>query len=317
MKSSFSQEQELELHRLYSTGSNDYEVARALHVGRSRLREWRESHDLPSKTTKKGLTSAECPGIVVMLSRGFDLTGIAKEYGVYRTSISKLLKRCGIEYTVRSRPRPSGVREYSLTDIQKQILVGDLFGDGGLVSASSSTAYYFCMHSIAQKQFVLWKHAMFSPLSARLPDRVDTLEDGRKLSYVGTQTWSSMCLRDYYLKFYARGESTEKILTLDLLCELTPLSMAVWYMGDGSLNRNTGIFHVGLINDLVPIAAALSEKFSMLFKACRYERQWHLRVMDPDKFFTMVSPYLLSHFRYKVPERYRGVMATDPVARFR
>lgn len=314
MKSSFNQEQELELYRLYFIGSNDYEVAKVLRVGRSRLREWRENHGLPSKTTKKGLTSADCQSIVVMLSRGLDLTDIAKEYGVCRTSISKLMKRCGIEYTVRSRPRPPGIREYILTDIQKQILVGDLFGDGGLVSASSSTAYYYCMHSIAQKQFVLWKHAMFSPLSARLPDRVDTLDDGRKLFYVGTQTWSSMCLRDYYLKFYAQGENPEKILTLDLLRELTPLSVAVWYMGDGSLSRNTGVFHVGLINDLVPIAAALSEKFSMLFKACRYERQWHLRVMDPDKFFAMVSPYLLSHFRYKVPERYRFMVASDPVA---
>jgi len=317
MKSSFSQEQESELHRLYSTGSNDYEVAKIFHVGRNRLRGWRESHGLPSKTTKKGLTSADCPGIVVMLSRGLDLTGIAKEYGVCRTSISKLLKRCGIEYTVRSRPCPAGVREYRLTNLQRQILVGDLFGDGGLVSASSSTAYYYCMHSIAQKQFVLWKHAMFSPLSARLPDRVDTLENGRKLFYVGTQTWSSVCLREYYLKFYAQGKSTEKILNLELVGEFTPLSLAVWYMGDGSLNRNTGIFHVGLINDLTSIASTLSDKFCMLFKACRYERQWHLRVMDPDKFFAMVSPYLLSHFRYKLPERYRGLVATEPVVRLR
>ena len=126
------------------------------------------------------------------------------------------------------------------------------------------------MHSITQKKFVLWKHTILRPLSARFVNRVDTLEDGRKLSYTGAQTWSSKCLREYYLEFYDQGRSTEKILTPNLLDGFTSLSLAVWYMGDGSLNRNTGVFHVGLINDLTPIAAALSERFSVLFKSCRY-----------------------------------------------
>jgi hypothetical protein len=249
-----------------------------------------------------------------MLSKGSDLTEIAKKYGVTRSSIARLLKRNGFEYKVRSRPRPRGIIDYSLTDLQKQVLLGDMFGDGGLVSVSNRSAYYYCMHSVDQKEFVLWKYLIFHPLSARLPERIDCLEDGRRLFYVGAQTWSSKCLYDYYFKFYNKGNSPEKILTPDLLDGFIPLSLAVWYMGDGSLNRNTGVFHVGLINDLPPIASTLSEKFSMLFKACRYKRQWHLRVMEPDKFFTLISPYLLNIFRYKVPERYRYLVATDPIA---
>ena len=42
MKSSFSPEQDGELHRLYSAGLNDYEVAKEFHVGRNRLRECRK-----------------------------------------------------------------------------------------------------------------------------------------------------------------------------------------------------------------------------------------------------------------------------------
>ena len=71
-----------------------------------------------------------CLDVLRILSNGSDLTGVAKKYGVKRTSIARLLKKNGFLYTVRSRPRPRGVFDYALTDIQKQVLLGDLFDDG-------------------------------------------------------------------------------------------------------------------------------------------------------------------------------------------
>ena len=93
MKSSFSPEQDGELHRLYSAGLNDYEVAKEFHVGRNRLREWRKVQGLLSKTRKKGLTVDICLDVLRILSNGSDLTGVAKKYGVKRTSIARLLKK--------------------------------------------------------------------------------------------------------------------------------------------------------------------------------------------------------------------------------
>lgn len=293
------------LLNLYSSGKNDYEVARELRVGRNKLRQWREAHSIPSHTTKKGLSIELCPAILSMLSSGQDLTEIGKKYGVNRSSIAKLLKRHGFKYTVRSRPRPLGILEYSLTDIQKQVLLGEMFGDGGIARVSNRSAYYYCMHSIDQKDFVLWKHSIFRPLSARVLYRTDHYEEGKEMLYVGMQTWSSKCLHDYYLKFYDKSMSINKILIPNMISEFTPLSLAVWYMGDGSINRNTGVFHVGLHIRLEPIAAALSDKFSLWFKACRYEKEWHLRVMEPEKFFPLICPHILNIFNYKIPDMYK------------
>lgn len=292
------------LDRLYSQGKNDYEVAHELHIGRTRLRAWREAHGIPSQTTKKGLSVELCPDILSMLSSGQDLTEIGKKYGVNRTSIAKLLKKHGFKYKVRSRPRPIGILEYSFTDIQKQVLLGEMFGDGGIARVSDTSAYYYCMHSISQRDFVLWKRDVFLPLSARMVYRTDHHEDGRDLLYVGTQTWSSKCMHEYYTRFYDKEISSEKILTPEMVSELTDLALAVWYMGDGSINRNTGVFHVGLHIDLEPIATALSNKFSMWFKACRYEKEWHLRVMEPARFFSLIEPHLLNIFKYKIPSRF-------------
>jgi DNA-binding CsgD family transcriptional regulator len=292
------------LHMLYAQGMNDYEVAREAHLGRTRLRAWRAVNGIPSKTNKKGLLSEMCPEILGMISDGKSLTQVAKKYSVNRTSIAKLLHKNNYEYVVRSRPRPNYAAKYLLSDIQKQVLLGEMFGDGGIACKSEHSAYYYCTHALDQEVFVLWKHDVFNPISAKISYSTRKAYDGRDLPCVGTRSWSSREFRDYYLKFYDGGMSREKSLTALIAQEHTPLSLAVWYMGDGSINRNTGVFHVGLSIDLDPIADVLSEKFNLHFKACRYDREWHLRIMEPEKFFPIIAPHILEYFSYKIPGQY-------------
>ncbi len=297
-------DQNLRIEKLYSEGKNDYEVASEMHLGRNKLRAWRATNGIPSKTNKKGLLSDLCPEILRMIADGNSLTQVAKKYSVNRTSIAKLLHKNNCKYVVRSRPRPAYAADYLLTDFQKQVLLGEMFGDGGIACKSEYSAYYYSVHALDQEDFVLWKHSVFSPISAKVSYSIRKSEDGIDLPCVGNRSWSSKEFRYYYLKFYDGGRCCEKCLTALIAQEHTALSLAVWYMGDGSINRNTGIFHVGLFINLIPIASVLSEKFSLCFKACRYEKEWHLRVMEPEKFFPLIIPHLLKYFFYKVPAIY-------------
>lgn len=97
-KSVFSQQDSDRLRELYSQGMNDYEVAKILCVGRSRLRAWREENSIVSKSCKKGLTMDMCPDIHSRLTAGGTLTRIGSIYGVNRSSIAKLLKKNQIGY---------------------------------------------------------------------------------------------------------------------------------------------------------------------------------------------------------------------------
>jgi hypothetical protein len=293
------------LRKMYSVDMmNDYQVAKLLHIGRNALRDWRLANGVPSKTTKKGLTSDICLEVVQRAEAGETVTRIAVDYNVQGSSLRKLLKKNG-HIVPEYRPRhPGWVETYVLTDIQREVLLGEMFGDGGLVSTGGRSAYYHCGHAIKQSEFVAWKAAIFAPLTSR-----HVISKSRQTVTMGT--WTCPDLHEWHKAFYPNA-SGHKVLTSSWARMLTPLALTVWYMGDGSRNRNTGVFHVGLQIETAPeIASALSEVFDLEFTARRYEREWHIRVMEPGKFFSIVTPLLLPSFGYKVPEAYRHLVGNQ------
>ena len=284
-------------------GLNDYQVARLLGVSRNTLRAWRQAHGIPSKTNKKGLNVEVCSEVNLRLNAGETLTNIAKDFGVKRTSLARLMRKQSYVLPVYRAANPAWTREYQLTDVQAQVLLGELFGDGGVVATSQYAAYYQCGHALGQKFFVEWKAAVFQPLTSRFAVSLDR-------DTVTMGTWTCPALASYRKAFYPSG-SGDKVLTGSLARNMTPLALAVWFMGDGSRNGNTGVFHVGLAIDLPPIAEVLSDLFDLRFTARRYAREWHLRVMEPEKFFPLIAPFLLPSFGYKVPPAYRTLVGNQ------
>jgi hypothetical protein len=128
---------------------------------------------------------------------------------------------------------------------------------------------------------------------------------------VGIKTWTCRELGYWYQIFYGTGE---KALTPAMVEHMTPIGLAVWYIGDGSLARNTPYYHVGLQVDLIPIAEALSVKFGFLFDARKHEHEWHLWIRDRGSFFSLVAPHIIPYFAYKVQDDYTHLVASklDP-----
>ena len=164
----FTQEEDRALFSLYNQGHNDYQVAQILHVGRNRLRVWRNEHDIPSKSNKKGLSSELCHSIISDRASGESFSFIAKKYGATRTSITRLLKINDFPYTIFKRISPKNISDYVLSQEQRDILTGDMFGDGHICRSSRISCYYKCSHSIDQEEFVLLKALRLKPLSNRI-----------------------------------------------------------------------------------------------------------------------------------------------------
>jgi transposase len=305
-KYALTAEQNLRIEKLYYEGKNDYEVASEMCLGRTRLREWRRANDILSKTNKKGLTE-ECAKTAINRAKlGESFTSIGKSFGVSRSSVTRLLNRYGIEYEKRRRNRPLSVDSYVITERQMSVLIGDMFGDGHLESASEETAYYYCAHKIDQESFVAWKFNVFKPISNRfgvfdMKNRKDPNQP--RVPYVSMTTWSCPQLRQLQRMYYPTG-SGNKIFIKEIVDMLDPLGLAVWYMGDGSISRNRGAITVGKDVDVLPIVEAINNKFGEIFKAALYEKQWWIHTVDSDKFFSMICPYIIDSMKYKVPEKY-------------
>jgi DNA-binding CsgD family transcriptional regulator len=296
-------EQETKIQSLYVLGKNDYEVCEETHIGRARLRKWRQLHGIKSQTNKKGLTDVQAKECLKQKKLGKTFKEISQNFNVNPSSIRRLLHRFGYDFKSRNRPRPVDIENYKLTPKQLSVLIGDLFGDGNIASVSDQMAYYQCSHKTAQESFVVWKFNILKPLSNKLTffDIKNPLQpDADRKGYFHMSTWSTRELKFWRDQIYPSGKGN-KNLTVNLAKLLDPIGLAVWYMGDGSLTRNRASITAGVYLDMQPIVDILNLKFGNLLRAKLYEKQWTIFIEDNEKFFKLVGQYIIPNMVYKVP----------------
>jgi len=123
----------------------------------------------------------------------------------------------------------------TMTERQKQILDGMLLGDGHLERQRGARfARLKIEHSAAQAAYVRWKFAEWQDW-VRTPPRERPRRNrlGTVSTNIGFSTLSHVEFELCRLRFY---RDRCKVVPVDL--ELTPLSMAVWFMDDGSRKSN-------------------------------------------------------------------------------
>jgi hypothetical protein len=132
-----NEEQEEQLKKLYQEGKNDYEVAAIMHLGRNRLRAWRENNKIPSKTNKKNFDYNDAVKMYHLYQEGKTLSEIS---AIYKVSVSSIGKHLRKNLFVIPGKRPTeNILETKLDYHQEQVLIGDLFGDGGLFLSSKNS----------------------------------------------------------------------------------------------------------------------------------------------------------------------------------
>lgn len=287
-------EQEKELERHYNEGKNDYEVSELTCLGRNRLREWRKKRGILSKSNKKGLGKEDAEKAILMRNSGSTYEQIAAEFGVKRTSISKLLKRSGYKEDNMYRPTsPKWAESYTLTNDQRSVIIGDLLGDGTLVSTSEENAYYQSGHSNYQEFFIRWKYSVLSPLTSSVGSKKD-------YSAYSVKTWTCRELGALKKVFYPEGN---KVINKEIADTINEITLAVWYMGDGSLIRKSPYIHIGKQVDASVFKESILRNLSISSYVRDYSKESHL-VFESDSFFKKTAPYILPEFYKKVPENY-------------
>lgn len=127
------------------------------------------------------------------------------------------------------------LREYrsslSLTERQKWILDGLLLGDGHLERQKGAlSARLKIEHAVGQAAYVAWKYSEWRDW-VRTPPRERQRRNrlGSVSTNVGFTTLSHPELEGFRQRYYLNGR---KVVPGDL--HLTPLTLAVWFMDDGS-----------------------------------------------------------------------------------
>jgi len=181
----------------------------------------------------------EVPGLTSDLLRSLYLdeclteTQIAGRFGINQVQVGRFRKRWGIPTLSIGDRVGKGLPE--LTDLQKQLLVGSLLGDGGMRATSPQSARFNEGHSMKQSAYTDWKAGLLGPF-------VSSFHKGTKIDKSTGKVFhtrivaSHACpqLRPYYDLFYPAPEH-KRIFPASLPDLMTPFVFAVWYMDDGSV----------------------------------------------------------------------------------
>lgn len=182
----------------------------------------------------------------------------------------------------------------SLTERQVFILLEKLLGDGSLRRKTNTLLEI--NHSYKQKDYVFWLYDEFRDLVGSPP--VLRASGIKRFSYRFT-TLSLKELNWYYELFYKTGY---KVVPRSL--RLTPLTLAVWFMDDGSKSRssvylNTQQFSV----DDQQFLIKLLEELGLCGALNKDKSYYRIRLSTQciKHFVELVEPFIIDSMKYKLP----------------
>ena len=209
-----------------------------------------------------------------------------------------------------------------LSDMQWQVLLGGLMGDGALSPTRSGNGARFRWgHGAKQAEYGEWKASLFANIN------VSRSQNAKGAVFFDCQPLPELAeLRE---AVYVAGK---KVLSHDYLKQLTPLSLAVWYMDDaGFQNRSKGAQArtadgSGRVEICVEAMSAdtqvrlrdyLADTWGIQASLTRRgARQNSVLVFAKDetaKLQALIAPFVHPTMQYKLLERFQGRFAVEPV----
>lgn len=185
--------------------------------------------------------------------------------------------------------------EGSLTEEQEQVIVGSLLGDGTM--RIKTNALLEINHSEKQKELVDWFYANLKQFVGTSPKI--RKGNGNRVAYRFT-TRSLPIFTSFYKQFFLNGK---KIIPANI--KLSPLVLAVWFMDDGSKSRSSIYLNTQQFSqeEQVLLQKMLLEQWEIQTTLNKDKKYWRIRIRvnSINKFISLIKPYLLPTFHYKLP----------------
>lgn len=199
----------------------------------------------------------------------------------------------------------SYVKGKKLTNIQKSVLIGKMLGDGSLRKPNSGNFGVCYSHSEKQLEYLKYCYNILGDLSNQ---NIDTIISGYGSTMYRTNTCFDRSITELFDKWEING-----IKEFPSNVKLDPISIAFWYMDDGSLSHSdkqkdracfaTNGFSEKSIDNL------LKELNKFNIKGVKYNSKgWRIRLNkdDAEKLFLLIRKYIPDDMQYKLPVYHRG-----------
>lgn len=178
----------------------------------------------------------------------------------------------------------------SLSEVQKQVLIGTLLGDGHISKQLKRLEFG---HSIKQFEYLYWKNNVFENFS-----NYEKPSSNEKICWATTRT--DNLFEKYRDIFYP---DDKKIIPEDVLNQIEPLGLAVWYMDDGSSNGSRIILCTDAFSqkDVINAKEILNKRFDLSFRHSNSDNRLFIsNYKDASKFVELIKDKVISSMQYKL-----------------
>ena len=191
-------------------------------------------------------------------------------------------------------------------------LYGVIIGDGSLVKAKDGTITFQLTHCIAQKEYLMYKASILNRIFTSQLEVKDINNNGYPgCKYAIART---AVLKPLYELFYVNGKKS--ISNPEIINNLTPEALALWWMDDGclSMKKRNGkiVARQGFINTYLPLEEnlyliqLLNAKFNLNLKNVKDRKAYRIRLNTTDckQLIEIIKPYIHPVFNYKIDMQY-------------
>ena len=190
----------------------------------------------------------------------------------------------------------------------KEILVGKLLGDAHLETQNNGKTYRFKFeHSEKQKEYIFWLYKRLEKFCGTSPRIKTGTRNGKTYKKYFFQTKSFPNFVFFGKQFY---EDKKKVIPKRIIRKLlTPLSVAVWFMDDGSVksgDTNGRLFNTQGFSkkEVSLLSETLNNKFNLHTYLRKQKEGYQIFVPAQDAvvFYNLIRSFVLPMFQYKLPK---------------
>jgi|SRR3989339_594168 len=190
-----------------------------------------------------------------------------------------------------------------LSEQCKEIVLGSLLGDGSLkIHESYKNARFSFRHSINQKEYFFWKAERLKEISGESSTWQQSADGfgGEKLRY------QSLALNQLTELYRLTHKNNHLIIRRKWLNQLTPLSLAIWWLDDGSLigNGKRGVFCTDSfsLDEQKIIARYLLKVWGIKTTIGKINRRWNGKTKEYYRLWIRSSEELKKFLRIILPK---------------
>jgi hypothetical protein len=226
---------------------------------------------------------------------------IAEYFGVSDCTVCYWKKK----YNIRKVERWERYELKFFSEKQKEYLYGSLLGDDRLnMDGKRKYPYLAATHSIKQNEYIQWKYKIWEQIAPNGIKSVVMNVKGKQYFAKCFSTGAHPDFLNFFNLFYSSGR---KKINQRILDNLTPFSLAVWYMDDGYYGRSRGRSRIS--------TNSFTYDENLLIKNY-FRKKWNISVNigtsdsgsnyiwfnteNTIKFFKIIKDYIIPFFDYKI-----------------